>query len=341
MHNYPSVAIVILNWNGKFHLESFLPSVYNSTYPNLEFVIGDNASTDDSIDFIENNFPLIRIIRNDANYGFAEGYNRVLEQVEADYFILLNSDVEVTNNWIEPIIAAMESDPEVAAAQPKIRSWSLKDSFEYAGAAGGFIDRYGYPFCRGRLFNHVERDIGQYNDSKEIFWATGAALFIRSDRWKEIGGFDSDFFAHMEEIDLCWRLKRRGHKIWYYSDSEVYHVGGGTLDKSNAQKTFLNFRNNLFMILKNARYPNCTIFIRLWLDLIALLRFASSGKFADAGAVSRAHIDLFRNYRRMIKKRNAFTAPFLTSKVYDGLIIWDFFVKNKRRFGDLREDKFS
>lgn len=341
MHNYPSVAIVILNWNGRFHLESFLPSVYNSTYPNLEFVVGDNASTDDSIDFIQNNFPLIRIIRNDNNYGFAEGYNRVLEQVEADYFILLNSDVEVTNNWIEPIIAAMESDPRVAAAQPKIRSWSLKGSFEYAGAAGGFIDRYGYPFCRGRLFNHVEKDVGQYNDSKEIFWATGAALFIRSDRWKEIGGFDSDFFAHMEEIDLCWRLKRSGHKIWYYSDSEVYHVGGGTLDKSNAQKTFLNFRNNLFMILKNARFPNWTIFIRLWLDLIALLRFALSGKFGDAKAVSRAHLDFFRNYGKTIKKRRAFTAPFSTNKVYDGLVIWDFFIKNKKSFRDLRKDKFS
>lgn len=341
MHKYPSVAIVILNWNGRFHLESFLPSVYNSTYPNLEFIIGDNGSTDDSIEFIKTNYPLIRIIENDTNYGFAEGYNRVLEKVEADYFILLNSDVEVTDNWIEPIIEAMEADPMIAAAQPKIRSWSLKTSFEHAGAAGGFIDRYGYPFCRGRIMDTVELDTGQYDDSQEVFWATGAALFIRKDCWKEVGGFDPDFFAHMEEIDLCWRLKRKKYKIWYCSESEVYHVGGGTLDKTNPQKTFLNFRNNLFMILKNARFPKTTIFIRLWLDLIALLRFAVSGKFGDARAVSKAHVDFFRNYSKMKKKRSEIGDPFKVSEIYQGLIVWAFFVQGKKRFHDLDKRKFS
>jgi len=341
MHNYPSVAIVILNWNGRFHLESFLPSVYNSTYPNLEFVIGDNGSTDDSVEFIKNNYPLIRIIENDTNYGFAEGYNRVLEKVEADYFVLLNSDVEVTDNWIEPIIEGMESDRTIAAAQPKIRSWSLKDSFEHAGAAGGFIDRYGYPFCRGRIMDTIEKDTGQYDDSREVFWATGAALFIRKSSWREVDGFDPDFFAHMEEIDLCWRLKRKDYKIWYCSESEVYHVGGGTLDKSNPQKTFLNFRNNLFMILKNDRSPNTTIFIRLWLDLIALLRFVVSGKFGDAKAISRAHVDFFRQYSKMKKKRRAIRDPFETSKIYRGLIVWDFFVKNKKHFDDLNSERFT
>lgn len=341
MHNYPSVAIVILNWNGRFHLESFLPSVYNSTYPNLEFVVGDNASTDDSIDFIKENYPLIRIIQNEKNYGFAEGYNRVLEQVDADYYILLNSDVEVTENWIEPIIDTLESDQNIAAAQPKILSWPLKELFEHAGAAGGFIDRFGYPFCRGRVFDSIEKDLGQYDDSREIFWATGAALFIRSSCWKQAGGFDGDFFAHMEEIDLCWRLKRMGYQIWYCSESEVYHVGGGTLDKSNPQKTFLNFRNNLFMVLKNARFPMVTIFARLWLDLAALIRLAMSGKLNDAKAISRAHIDFFRNYNTMIKKRNAMGTPLLTSKIYKGSIVWDFFIKSKKIFTDLNTNRFT
>ena len=194
----PSVAIVILNWNGRFYLESFLPSVYNSSYPNLEFVIGDNASTDDSVQFIRDNYPLIRVIENDRNYGFAEGYNRILEQVDADYFILLNSDVEVKTDWIEPVISAMEKDPAIAVAQPKILSWTNRNSFEHAGAAGGFIDRYGYPFCRGRLFDTVETDRGQYNDSGQIFWATGAAFFIKAGLWRTSGGFDRDFFAARE-----------------------------------------------------------------------------------------------------------------------------------------------
>ena len=248
MKHYPRVAVVILNWNGRFFLEKFLPSVYNSSYPNLEFVIGDNASTDDSVVFVQENYPSVKILTNKTNLGFAGGYNAILKRVEADYYVLLNSDVEVTQNWIEPVIDYMESYPDIVAAQPKILAYHEKNKFEHAGAAGGFIDKYGYPFCRGRIFNDVEEDNGQYNTPMEIFWATGAALFIKSTAWKASGGFDDDFFAHMEEIDLCWRLKRMGYRIGYVGESVVYHVGGGTLNTSNPKKSYLNFRNNLVML---------------------------------------------------------------------------------------------
>lgn len=340
MTKYPRVAIVILNWNGKFFLESFLPSVYNSIYPNLEFVIGDNASTDDSVEFIKRTYPLIRVVQNDKNYGFAEGYNQVLKQVHADYYILLNSDVEVKEGWIEPVIRDMEADEEIAVAQPKILSWAQRDTFEHAGAAGGFIDRYAYPFCRGRIFDHVEKDTHQYDNSHEIFWATGAALFIRTKVWKESGGFDGDFFAHMEEIDLCWRLKRMNYKIWYCADSEVFHVGGGALDKTNPMKTFLNFRNNLFLIQKNASYPYFTLFIRLWLDLIALLHFLVLGKLKDARAVNKAHVQFFKNFSKTKRKRDAIKLPYKVDKVYKGSIIWDYFIAGKKRFSDLSTGKF-
>ena len=341
MINHPKVAVVILNWNGKFHLESFLPSVYNSIYPNLEFIIGDNASTDGSIEFIKTTYPLIRIIENDKNYGFAEGYNRVLSKVEADYFILLNSDVEVKENWIEPVIRDMESDPTIAAAQPKILSWAQRDSFEHAGAAGGFIDKYAYPFCRGRIFAHVETDHHQYNESGEIFWASGAAFFIRSKSWKESGGFDGDFFAHMEEIDLCWRLKRMGHKIWYCSDSEVSHVGGGTLDKTNPMKTFLNFRNNLYMIQKNSAKPYTLIFIRLWLDLVALLMFVFTGKFKDARAINKAHVQFFTNFNKTKRQREAINSPYEVNGVYKGSVVWESMVLGKKKFTELNTKKFG
>jgi len=341
MTKYPTVAIVILNWNGKFYLESFLPSIYNSIYPNLEFIIGDNASTDNSVEFIRETYPLIRVIENDKNYGFAEGYNQVLKQVEADYYILLNSDVDVNEGWIEPVIRAMEADAEIAVAQPKILSSTQRDTFEHAGAAGGFIDRYGYPFCRGRLFNHVEVDSLQYNDSCEIFWATGAAFFIRSEIWKKSGGFDGDFFAHMEEIDLCWRLKRMNYKIWYCADSVVFHVGGGSLDKSNPMKTFLNFRNNLYLIQKNAAYPYTTIFIRLWLDLVALLHFLVLGKFKDARAINKAHTQFFKNFYKTKRKRNAIKSPYKVNKVYKGSIIWNYFIGGRKRFTDLEPEKFT
>ncbi len=343
MINFPKVAVVILNWNGKYYLERFLPSVYNSSYPNLTFVIGDNASTDDSVAFIRKTYPKITLIQNDKNYGFAGGYNRILEQVEADYYIILNSDVEVSTGWIEPIIEAMESDSTVAAAQPKILSSLQPDLFEYAGAAGGYIDKYGYPFCRGRIFDTIETDRAQYNDPASIFWASGAALFIKSKIWKKSGGFDEDFFAHMEEIDLCWRLKRMGYSIKYYPFSEVFHVGGGALNKENSFKTYLNFKNNLVMLQKNLPFPQVYIilFFRLWLDLFAIIRFYLKGQFKDAVAVHRAHWNFFRNFIKNNKKRNIQTTNFKVSELYTKLIVWDFFFTGINKFSLLNSKDFT
>lgn len=267
----PSVAVVILNWNGQALLQQFLPGVIRSKYSNLQLIVGDNASTDNSVEFVRSNYPDIRIIQNDGNYGFAEGYRRILEQVDAEYYVLLNSDVEVPENWIQPVIDMMQSDSNIAVAQPKIKWQKNRDEFEYAGAAGGYLDLHGFPFCRGRLFDTVESDHGQYNESGEIFWASGAALFIKSKQWKEVGGLDPDFFAHMEEIDLCWRLKNLGYKVAYCADAEVYHVGGGTLSANNPYKTYLNFRNNLIILQKNLPISDAysRIFIRMCIDFIA------------------------------------------------------------------------
>jgi GT2 family glycosyltransferase len=341
MTHYPKVAIVILNWNGKYFLEKFLPSVYNSTYPNIEFVIGDNASTDDSLSFVKEIYPHIRVIQNDQNYGFAGGYNKVLEKVEADYYILLNSDVEVTDNWIEPVIEMMERE-NYAAAQPKIRAYHKKTHFEHAGAAGGYIDGLGYPFCRGRILHITEEDQGQYDDEQEIFWATGAALFIKSTAWKESLGFDANFFAHMEEIDLCWRLKKLGYKIGYCPASTVYHVGGGTLKTSNPKKTYLNFRNNLFMLQKNLPLTKgfAVIFIRLWLDLLALIHFIIQGKGKDAWAVSRAHQDFFISLFRNSKKRKKYSTKENKKGIYHKSIIWAFYVNKIQKFVDLSANNF-
>jgi hypothetical protein len=349
----PKVAIVILNWNGKKYLEQFLPSVLSSTWPDLDIVVGDNASVDGSVEFLKENYPAIRIIQNDDNYGFTGGYNRVLQKVKADYYILLNSDIEVHPGWINPVIALMESDPLIAAAAPKIKSFTQKDHFEHAGAAGGFIDRFGYPFCRGRLFYEVEEDKGQYNQSGEIFWASGAALFIKKKCWDETGGFDERFFAHMEEIDLCWRLKNMAYKIMYCAESEVYHVGGGTLNKENPFKTYLNFRNNLLILQKNlpAGQAFTKIGIRFWLDLIALFRFLSEGKRHDAWAVSRAHQNFVKQLFKKRSKKSELKPERWdpASKVknrsrltglYTGTLIYDFFVKKKRHFSDLDPECF-
>lgn len=299
MNKPPKVAVVILNWNGLKFLQQFLPSVLQSTWPNLEIVVGDNGSTDGSVAFLIGQYASeVTVIQNNENYGYTGGYNRIVNQVKADYYILLNSDIEVTPNWIEPVIALMQSDAAIAAAAPKIKAFDRKNYFEHAGAAGGFIDHLGYPFCRGRLFYEVEEDKGQYDEQSEIFWASGAALFIRSDRWREAGGFDDRFFAHMEEIDLCWRLKNMGYKIMYCPQSTVYHVGGGTLDAENSFKTYLNFRNNLWLIKKNMSTLRSTwvISLRMWLDFVALLRFMGEGKRKDAWAVSKAHQSFVRSY---------------------------------------------
>lgn len=355
MIDTPKVAVVILNWNGVKYLKQFLPSVLASTWPGLEVVIGDNASSDGSVAFIKENYPGIKVIQNDRNYGFTGGYNRVLNQVDADYYILLNSDVEVVPGWIEPVIALMESDSLIAAAAPKILSYAQKDQFEHAGAAGGFIDSFGYPFCRGRMFYEVEHDLGQYEQSGEIFWASGASLFIKKKYWDEAGGFDEYFFAHMEEIDLCWRLKNMGCKVMYCAQSVVYHVGGGTLNAENPFKTYLNFRNNLLLLKKNLPFLKAffVIIIRFWMDLLAIVRFLAEGKRKDAWAVSRAHqnfvLSIFgirvsgygvKDLRNGDKKASPKThsSKRITHNLkgmFKGSIVWNFFVKKKTRFTDL------
>jgi hypothetical protein len=354
MINTPKVAVVILNWNGVKYLKQFLPSVLASTWPGLEIVVGDNASSDDSLAFIKANYPAIRIIQNDKNYGFTGGYNRVLSQVDADYYILLNSDVEVEPGWIEPVVSLMEGDPLIAAAAPKILSFAQKDQFEHAGAAGGFIDSFGYPFCRGRMFYEVEQDLGQYEQSGEVFWASGASLFIKKKYWNEVGGFDEYFFAHMEEIDLCWRLKNMGYKVMYCAQSTIYHVGGGTLNAENPFKTYLNFRNNLLLLKKNLPFWRAffVIMMRFWMDLLALFRFLAEGKRKDAWAVSRAHqnfvLSIFGirvsgyGVKDLRHGANSSSPKTHNSKrthnlkgMYKGSIVWSFFVKKKTKFTDL------
>jgi hypothetical protein len=335
----PSVAVVILNWNGQALLEKFLPGVVESQYNNLQLIVGDNASTDSSVEFVRINYPQIRLIVNDHNYGFAEGYRKILEQVEADYYILLNSDVEVPPNWIRPVIDLMQSVPEIAVAQPKIKWQKKKTEFEYAGAAGGFLDLHGYPFCRGRIFDTVESDHGQYNDTMEIFWASGAALFIKSKQWKEVGGLDPDFFAHMEEIDLCWRLKNLGYKVVYCPDAEVYHVGGGTLNANNPYKTYLNFRNNLIILQKNLPLSDAyfRIFIRMSIDFVAWLHFLLQGKTGFAFAVNKAHFHFLRALAANAKKRTHKQINFQKhTGQYPSSIVYDYFIRKIRYFSQLK-----
>jgi GT2 family glycosyltransferase len=367
MNDTPKVAVVVLNWNGVNHLREFLPSVLSSTWPNLDIIVGDNASTDGSVEFIRQEYPQISIVQNDQNYGFTGGYNRVLEHVKADYYILLNSDVEVPSGWIEPVIELMESDPLIAAAAPKIKSYTQQNYFEHAGAAGGFIDSLGFIFCRGRLFYEIEEDKGQYEQSGEVFWASGAAMFIKKHCWEEACGFDEGFFAHMEEIDLCWRLKNGGYKVMYCAQSEVFHLGGGTLNAENPFKTFLNFRNNLLLLKKNLSFWKAlyVIPIRIWMDLMAVFRFFNEGKRKDAWAVSRAHqaffLDLFGIRKISLKsevlspkskKKLTTTHSLLTTHhsllpiahslkgMYKGSIVWAFFVKKKKYFSDLADSDF-
>jgi len=334
----PSVAVVILNWNGKPFLERFLPSVTQSKYGNLQIIVADNASTDDSVSFLTSSYPEVRVIINDENYGFAEGYNRALMKVDADYFVLLNSDVEVPENWIKPVIDLMQSDEKIAAAQPKIKWQHHKQSFEYAGAAGGFIDSYGFTFCRGRIFDRLEEDHGQYDTNLPVFWASGAAFFIKSKVWKEIGGLDGDLFAHMEEIDLCWRLKNKGYQVVCCTEAEVYHVGGGTLDASSPFKSYLNFRNNLIIMQKNLPFGEAMfkIFVRLWLDLAAWFQFALKGQFAFAFSINKAHFQFFKRFFRTAEKRGKQQIPLHQHQgVLKGSIVWRYFGKKIGKFSDI------
>lgn len=300
-----NIAIAILSWNGKSWLEKFLPNVILHSKEADIYVI-DNGSTDDTLVFLSNNFPEVKIVINEKNYGFAGGYNAGLQQIEADIYCLLNSDVEVTENWISPILELFQKNEKIAAIQPKILSHQHRNFFEFAGAAGGFIDNLCYPYCRGRIFDDLEEDKGQYNDETEIFWASGCALFIRSQDFWNLNGFDHRFFAHQEEIDLCWRLKNNQRKIFYTSKSIVYHVGGGTLNKQNPQKTYLNFRNNLTMMLKNLPFPKLIwlISIRLILDGIAGIRFGFQYGFSHFGAVIRAHFGFYKHAPKTWKLRD-------------------------------------
>ncbi|MCD6354842.1 MAG: glycosyltransferase family 2 protein [Prolixibacteraceae bacterium] len=335
------VAIVILNWNGEKLFSKFLPSVTeNSKGVNIEIIVADNGSTDQSIAYLQKNFPSVKIIDLKENYGFTEGYNRALKQVVADYFVLLNSDVYVTGNWLSPCLEQMESDNRLAAVQPKILSYKSPKSFEYAGAAGGFIDRFGYPFCRGRILNRLEHDDAQYDSPGSIFWASGACMFVRAEAFKKAGGFDTDFWAHMEEIDLCWRMKSLGYQIAYQPASVVYHLGGGTLSYGSPQKVFLNFRNNLWMLFKNLPKNKFKriFFARMVLDEVAAIKFIAGFHFRSFWAVVKAHAALYHNLPQLIRKRKITQAATLVSdhkEIFQKNLMWQFFIRRKRKFSEL------
>ena len=334
-------AIAILNWNGLELLEKYLPSVVkNSQVSRVSIYVIDNGSTDDSVSFINSHFPEVKIICLNKNYGFADGYNKGLMQIEAEYFVLLNSDVEVTDGWISPLISILDTSSDIGACQPKIKSYVNKDQFEYAGAAGGYIDKYGFPFCRGRLFNIFETDNGQYEKTENIFWASGACLFIRSKIYFEIGGLDAEFFAHMEEIDLCWRMLSRGYRVLYQPSSVVYHLGGATLNKTNPHKTFLNFRNNLYLLYKNMPKGKVgkLLFVRMVLDGIAALKFLIGFEFRNFYAVFHAHMKFYFTMHKFKDKRieNLKSMKiFDHSTIYKKSIVADFFFRKKKYFSEL------
>ena len=328
------VAVVILNYNGKKFLEQFLPTVLEHTNAELaDVVVADNASTDDSVAFMQEHFPQVRLLLNDKNEGFARGYNLALQRVEAKYYCLLNSDIEVTEGWIEPVIEQMDSNEKIAAVQPKLLSFNRRDEFEYAGACGGFIDKYGYPFCRGRVFSNVEKDHGQYDTEADVFWATGAAMFVRSDVYHTMEGLDDDFFAHMEEIDFCWRIKNIGYKVKVNPASVVYHIGGGTLPKNNPMKTFLNFRNSLYLLIKNLPDDRIrkTLILRFFLDQVAAFSFLAQGHFRDFTAVYKAIFTVARTYKKFLAKRS--TLPKLAFQdCYPESVVKLHYLKRKKVF---------
>ena len=333
----PKVAVVILNWNGRKFLEQFLPSVVSFS-TNAEVIVADNGSTDDSLSFLQNKFPDIRIIRLEKNYGFAKGYNEALKHVQADYYLLLNSDVEVTSNWLEPMIDLLQKNLSIAACQPKILSYTHKNMFEYAGAAGGWIDKYGYPFAKGRVFDICETDHGQYDQTEPIFWASGASLLIRSGIYHDVGGFDEYFFAHQEEIDLCWRIQLAGYKIYSCPSSVVYHVGGGTLPRGNSRKTWLNFRNNRIMLSKNLPWQR-----KLWvmpfrnlLDAISAWKALLSGDSGYFIAVIRAHVS-FIKWWLFHQKESVFPEEKKgnVDGVVDKNVAWLHFVKKLKTFSEI------
>ena len=338
MSTQPTVAIVILNWNGKKYLEQFLPSVSATGYNGFEIIVADNGSSDDSILFLEKNYPSIRIIRFQSNYGFAKGYNEALKQVSADYYAILNSDVEVEPGWLQPMVSLLEKNKELAACQPKILACNNRNFFEYAGAAGGWIDKFGYPFARGRVFDICEEDQGQYDDASLIFWASGAAMFIRSSVFHEVKGFDEYFFAHQEEIDLCWRIQLAGYRLSSCPQSVVYHVGGGTLPRGNTKKTYLNFRNNQIMLAKNLPWSQkwWKIPFRIFLDLVSAVKGLLIGDGGYFIAIIRAHL-AFVKWILFMQHKSVF--PQKKNKelhaVYNGNLVWQHFVKKKKFFSQI------
>lgn len=334
----PLVSIVILNWNGRKYLERFLPSVLADGYPNVKVVVADNASTDDSVAFLRSAFPQAELIVHDRNYGFAGGYNRALQQVKSDYYILLNSDVETTPGWIEPVIELMESDKKIAACQPKLLQYDNRAYFEYSGASGGWLDKFGYPFARGRVFDVCERDEGQYDETAPVFWASGAAMFVRADLYHALDGLDDYFFAHQEEIDFCWRLQSAGYSVYCCPRSVIYHVGGGTLPKGNSNKVFLNFRNNLIMLAKNLPFGQACwkIPFRFLLDGISAFKSLAEGEGKYFMAVFRAHFGFLRWLFFARKKRNVLKKNAGGLQGYlDKSVVWAYFISGKKRFSEI------
>jgi hypothetical protein len=328
------IAVVILNWNGKKLLEQFLPTVIACS-EEASVVVADNASIDDSVTFVKEHFPQVQIVQNKTNGGYAKGYNDALLYVDADVFCLLNSDIEVTKGWLQPIISLYKTDEKISIIQPKILAYNQKNKFEYAGAGGGFIDKYGYPFCRGRIFNTLEEDNGQYNNNLPIFWASGACMFIKRSVFNELGGFDEAFFAHQEEIDLCWRAHNNNYKVWYCGASTVYHVGGATLNEASTFKTYLNFRNSLFNLTKNLPKKKLfpVIFTRLILDGLAAIQFLCKGKPKHVTAILKAHFSFYKQLSSMFKKRKF---GILTKDYYyKKSIVWCYFVNKKKYFPEL------
>ena len=338
-----TLSIVILNWNGKHFLEKFLPSVVQHS-GNAEIIVADNASTDDSVAFVRSHYPYIRIVQNSSNGGFAQGYNDALSQIQSEFYVLLNSDIEVTEGWLIPLTEAMK-DPSVAGCQPKVLAYNERDSFEHAGASGGFLDENYFPFCRGRIFDQFEKDLGQYDGTIEVFWATGAALLIRAELFHEAGGFDTAFFAHMEEIDLCWRIKKRGYRFLAVPDSVIYHVGGGTLPYLSPKKSYLNFRNSLFMLVKNHEgmlFPK--LFMRMVLDGIAGIRFLIRGEWKQLQSVWKAHLHFYQRLNTLLKQRKElkrFNETFNSTGLYRGNILWSRYVKGITKFSELNQRLFS
>jgi GT2 family glycosyltransferase len=336
------VSVVILNFNGKNYLEKFLPNIIHySAGEGIKVIVADNNSTDSSVEFLRQNYPHIELIILDKNYGYTGGYNKALAQIESEYYILLNSDVEVTSNWIEPVVKLMDEQKDIAAAMPKIKSYTDREYFEYAGASGGFIDKFGYPFCRGRLLFNIEKDEGQHNSIADIFWASGACYFIRSELFFKAGGFDDDFFAHMEEIDLCWRLKRMGYRIVVVPESEIYHVGGGTLPINTPRKMYLNYRNNLYLLIKNLPSDKLipVLFSRMCLDGVSAMVYLAKFSFGFFWAVLKAHIHFDCHLRVSIQKRRQFKKQVISEKVdgiYPHSMVYNFLIRKKKVFNQYR-----